>query len=346
MSKNMDNKKIVMEYNNSIYGASSDNIDSILSKYYHNDIDWHGPQPFNDISGRKDVVETFYKPLIQAVPDLQKYAYIHFGGTDPLFPKDEWVVSSGNYLGTFQKDWLGIPCNQRSFWMRYIEYNKVVDGKIVQTYMLIDIMDFIRQAGVKFMQSPGAEINVPGPSTLDGVIMNEVNSADTEKTFKLVEDMCWKALMSFKEKGQGKMGLENYMIEDFMWYGPCGIGSTRGLKGFEKCHQDPFLKSVPDRTYPNRTTDEKNAPFFAEGNYAGYIWWSGFEATHTGNDWLGMSATGRKLNIRCADIYRRDAVENKLAENWVLLDIIDILMQMGINVFDRLKNDMFTIKAN
>lgn len=344
MAKHLENKKIVMDFNNSIYGASVETIDAITSKYYHDDIDWRGPQPFNEIANRKDLTEKFYKPLLKAIPDLQKYVYIHFAGNDPLFPEKDWVVSSGNYIGTFQNDWLGIPANNSSIWMRYMEYSKIVDGKIAQTYVLIDIIDLIRQAGVKFIQSPGAEINIPGPATLDGVIMTKADPKETKATFDLVHDMCWKGLSSFKDKGFGKMGMEDYWIKDFMWYGPCGIGSSRSLKGFETYHQIPFLKGVPDRVYPKRTTDEKNAPFFAEGHYAGYIWWSGFDATHLGNDWLGMPATGKKLNIRCADLYRREG--DRLAENWVLLDIIDILLQMGVDVFDRLKRNVYTIHVN
>ena len=34
---------------------------------------------------------------------------------------------------------------------------------------------------------------------------------------------------------------------NFMWYGPAGIGTTRGMKGFEDYHQIPFLVAFPDR---------------------------------------------------------------------------------------------------
>lgn len=33
-----------------------------------------------------------------------------------------------------------------------------------------------------------------------------------------------------------------------------------------------------------------------------------------------------------------------LVENWVLLDIIDMLLQMGIDVFDRLRKGQYLIK--
>lgn len=343
MYDHLQNKKIVMEYNKSICNSTVDSIASVMDKYYHENVEWNGPQPLNTINGRRDLVDKFYKPLLHSFPDLQKYVYMHFAGTDPLFGNDNWVVSSGNYIGTFKNEFLGIAPSEGCVWIRYMEYNKIIDGKIALTYVLIDIMDLIRQSGIKFIESMGSEINIPAPASFDGVNMGESDIKETEKTFDIVHSMCWKGLSSFKDKGFGDMGLEGYWHDGFMWYGPCGIGSTKGLKGFQKDHQIPFLNGLPDRVYPKRTTDEKNAPFFAEGFYAGYIWWSGFDATHSGNDWLGMPATNKKLNIRCADLYRREG--DKLAENWVLLDIIDILLQMGVDVFDRIRRNVYTIKC-
>ena len=341
MSKHLENKKMVMEYNNSIYGSTPETIEKVISKYYSEDIDWRGPQPFNEIKGSKHVIDKFWKPFISSFPNLKKEAYVHMAGNDPLFPENDWVLTSGNYIGIFEHDFLNIPATNEAVWVRYMEYNRIVDGKIIQTYTLIDILDLMRQAGIKFITSLSPEIIVPGPATHDGVMMGECNTEESQKTFDLAHSLCWKSLTSFKDKGVGKMGMEKYWDKNFMWYGPCGIGCTIGVKGFENGHQKPFLKAIPDRKYPERVVEEKDTPFFAEGNYATYIWWTGFNATHTGNDWLGVPATGKPIVMRCADIYRREG--DYLFENWVLLDIIDILLQMGVDVFDRLKRNVYTI---
>lgn len=334
--KNVENKKIIKSFHDKIYGASVDTIESILYEYYHEDANWYGSQPFNELQGRKTLLETFWKPFLTAFPDVQKDVYMHFSGNDPETIDDDWVVSSGNYVGTFKNDWLDIPPTKGLVWIRFVEFNRVVDGKIAETYTMIDILDLMRQAGLTFVKSLAPEINIPGPSTHDGVIIGKCDEEESKKSFQIVYDMTYKGILSFKDKGIGNMGLEKYFSKDFMWYGPCGIGSTRGLNGFEEYHQKPFLKAVPDR---NLIHEKRGC--FAEGKYCALYEWRGFVATHTGNDWLGVPATNKPIVMRCMDLYRRDG--EYLAKNWVFLDMIDILLQMGIDVFDRLRNKKYLL---
>ena len=49
------------------------------------------------------------------------------------------------------------------------------------------------------------------------------------------------------------------------------------------------------------------------------------------NDWLGVKASGQLFTVRVADLYRRQG--NLLIENWVFVDIIDMLLQLGVDVF-------------
>lgn len=335
-SKHVENKRIIKALNDKVYGTSAGAIENIVNEYYHEDVCWNGPQPFNKLEGRKTMLEVFWKPLLTAFPDVQKDVYMHLAGNDPQDINKDWVVSSGNYVGTFENDWLDIPASKGSVWIRFMEFNRMVDGKIKETYTLIDILDLMRQVGYKFVKSLAPEINIPGPSTNDGVLMGECDEEESKKSFKIVYDMIYEGLLSFKDKGLGNMGMEKYFCKDFMWYGPCGIGSTRGIRGFENYHQNPFLKAVPDRTI----IDEKRA-IFADGKYTALFEWKGFVATHTGNDWLGLPATGKSVIMRCFDLYRREG--EYIAENWVLMDMIDILLQIGVDIFDRLRNRKYII---
>ena len=58
------------------------------------------------------------------------------------------------------------------------------------------------------------------------------------------------------------------------------------------------------------------------------------KATHAG-DYLGVSATHKPVNIRVADWWRRDG--DVLRENWVLIDLPELLLQMGVDLFERLR---------
>ncbi|GAH33788.1 unnamed protein product, partial [marine sediment metagenome] len=48
---------------------------------------------------------------------------------------------------------------------------------------------------------------------------------------------------------------------------------------------------------------------------------------------LGLPASDRTVEMRVVDIYRRDG--NKLAENWVFIDMLYFLKQQGLDVLER-----------
>lgn len=51
--------------------------------------------------------------------------------------------------------------------------------------------------------------------------------------------------------------------------------------------------------------------------------------THRG-DYLGFVATNRALTLRVMDFYR--CAGGRIAENWVLLDYVDLFRQMGHDI--------------
>ncbi|MER5495411.1 hypothetical protein, partial [Streptomyces sp. NPDC002490] len=52
--------------------------------------------------------------------------------------------------------------------------------------------------------------------------------------------------------------------------------------------------------------------------------------------WLGTPPTGRHITMRVADWYRTDH-NNKIIDNWVMIDIPHILHQMGLDLLDDLR---------
>ena len=59
-------------------------------------------------------------------------------------------------------------------------------------------------------------------------------------------------------------------------------------------------------------------------------------ATHSGDGWLGLPATGKSLELRVMDIWRSDG--ERLVENWVGIDIAHMLDQMGLDVFEQMRS--------
>ena len=117
-----------------------------------------------------------------------------------------------------------------------------------------------------------------------------------------------------------------------MWYGAAGIGTTRGLKGFEDYHQIPFLVAFPDRAGSERGHFIR----IGDGHFAVTGGWGYLQATHTGGELFGVAPTGKRIKMRVMDFYRCN--DETIIENWVPMDVPHILLQMGVDVFGRMRH--------
>lgn len=114
-------------------------------------------------------------------------------------------------------------------------------------------------------------------------------------------------------------GQAEFWAEDMKWYGPAGMATTHTLAEYQADEQ-PFLDAFPDKNAVDQAIFGCGAWAAATGHQL---------ATHLG-EYLGVPATGKKVQIRYMDIWR--AENGKLVENWVLIDWIDWFQQLGIDV--------------
>ena len=140
------------------------------------------------------------------------------------------------------------------------------------------------------------------------------------------------AMKNHPKQPPQSMQLEHYWHEKMMWYGPAGIGSARGIAGFRHWHQIPFLNAMPDR---GQYLDEITYHFLAEGEIAGVTGWPDMAQTISHDGWLGIAPTGKKITMRSLDFWRLE--NGKIRENWVLVDLLDMYQQIGVDVFARLR---------
>jgi predicted ester cyclase len=320
-------KALVHEFSGRIHDASAERVGEVVDDYYHEDAAWYGPAPIDQVTGVESIAGEFWEPSLRAFPDLEKNDYILFAGE---FEGGDWVCATGNLVGTFENDWLDIPATGHATWLRYGEFHRFEDGRIAETRLLVDVLDVMRQAGYRFFPALAPEVVVPGPSTQDGVLLDEQDADESAETLGLVEGMI-DGLHAYEEKGLEGMGMERFWHEDFMWYGPAGTGTTRGIDGFQEFHQGPFLEAFPDREGGNHVAR------FAEGHYCASTGWPSVTATHLGDGWMGLPATNDPVEMRVMDFWRRE--DDLLAENWVFIDTVDLLRQMGVDVFERLRSD-------
>ncbi len=298
-----------------------------FSNLYSADVAWHGPHPINTHQGAANVVEHFWQPFLTAFPDLERRDDIVMGGS---FKGGKWIGATGYYTATFTHNWLGIRATGGVVNIRYGEFSRMDSGKICEVYVIVDILDIMHQADCWpsiLPRSRGPLDRVPGPATRDGITRMLNPPGESEQSLKLVEAMI-KGLMEYDGTHLNSMAQERFWHPQMMWYGPAGIGTCRQLSGFQKVHQIPFLGAFPDR----RGGDHKAR--LGDGAFVGSTGWPSVRATHSG-PWQGCAPTNRAISMRVMDFWRRE--DKLLRENWVFIDMIELLLQMDVDIMSTLK---------
>jgi len=318
-----------------------------LRALHGDSIAWRGPAPLDELNGIEAVAEQAWLPLMQALPDLERRDEILVGGQ---FEGRDYVAMVGHYCGTFKHDWLGIPATGKTVYVRYGEVHRVENGRVTQSNCLWDLLDVMRQSGHwPIAPSLGQEGRWAGPITADGLVFGEsdpdVSAASLAQTLAMQ-----KTLGDYNDEGtNSRKGLlampqKNHWHPKMMWYGPAGIGTARGLEGFVDHHQLPFRIAFPNRKGGSQwdqiaelreSIGGGHYIRIGDGAYSVTGGWPSVHAVHVGPDWLGLGPTGREVNMRVMDFYCHH--EGLIRENWVPLDIIDVLRQLGVDVFDRLR---------
>jgi predicted ester cyclase len=287
------------------------------------DVAWHGPQPFNALIGAELYLQQFWRPFVTAFPDVERRDDIVMAG---VFRDAEWLASTGHFVATFASDWLGIRATRGAVTVRYGEFCKFANNRVSEVFIILDWLDLMRQSGQwpkVLPHSRGASDRIPGPATRDGCGLEGASPAESRRSLQLVEAMI-DGLMRYDRKSLASMGMRSFWHPHMMWYGPAGIGTARGVDGFEQCHQIPFLTAFPDRV----GGDHKCR--IGEAAYVASTGWPSVRATHLGDGWLGVRATNKRITMRVMDFWRREG--DMLAENWVFIDMPDLLGQMGVHV--------------
>ncbi len=269
-----------------------------------------------------------YQKLLAAWPDLERRDTIIMAGEDPQ--GNEWVGCAGYYTGTFLSPFLDIPPTGQQAHLRFHEFYRIEQNKLAEFQGIWDLPSIMMQAGAwPLAPSLGLEWHVPAPATQDGLrISGDEAQALASRTH--VMDMI-EAMQKHPRQPPQAMELERFWHPNLNWYGPAGIGTCRGIAGFRHWHQIPFLAAMPDR---GQYDTELEIHFFAEGDYVGFTGWPNMKQTLTDGGWLGIAPSGKMITLSSLDFWRLE--HGKIKENWVLIDMLDIYHQLGVDVFARL----------
>lgn len=284
--------------------------------------------PLETMIGVNNFYEKAYAPLAQAIPDLERRETIVMAGS--CEDDTHWVGFCGYYTGSFEKPWLDIPPTGHHVSMRFHEFYRIENEKVVEIQAIWDIPEVMMQANAwPMVPSLGREWHVPGPSTQDGLTIENLDENHAQRSLTLVGDML-SGLEKFATGGLEAMQLDKYWHERCSWYGPSGIGTARGIQGFRNWHQIPFLSAMP-----NRTASVEQGYFFAEGEYVGFTAWPGMYMHISDDGWLGIAPSNQQITMRSLDFWRCE--NGLLRENWVLVDLLHVYHQLGVDVLARMR---------
>lgn len=284
--------------------------------------------PFGELTGGESYLETCLNPLAQAMPDLERRDMIVMAGTTP--EGQDWVGCMGNYMGTFSAPFLDIPPTGHLAHMRYHEFFRIENGQVTEMQAIWDIPELMMQANAwPLAPQLGAFLCTPGPMTCDGRAVSGDGQTALNRVIDMLTDLC-------KHPAQGGpevMNLDRHWHQRFNWYGPAGIGTGRGVFGFRNWHQIPFLRGMPDRKLD--AMGDLMSHWVGEGNYVCETGWPNMRLTITGDGWMGIPPVDKEVLLRSLDFWRIE--DGLIRENWVLVDLLDLYRQIGVDVFARIK---------
>ena len=322
------NKQTLITLRQALYDYEPENVRTVLNTLLTPNALIQLAFPFETLEGPEALYSQAYCGLQHAIPDLERRDTIVIAG--PTSHGDNWVGCCGYYTGSFEKPWLDILPTGHQVAMRFHEFFRVEDDRIVEMQALWDIPEVMMQAKAWPMSpSLGREWQVPSPALQNGLVSGPWNEVRANASRKLVNDMC-DGLGKYAEGGSAAMQLEKYWHPRCSWYGPSGIGSGRGISGFRNWHQIPFLNGLPDRV-----GDAAEGHLFADGYFVGFTAWPGMQMSVSGDGWLGIAPSGQQISMRSLDFWRCE--NGMIRENWVLVDLLDVYHQLGVDVFARMR---------
>jgi len=331
-------KTLVRNLFNAIEHSGHETIQKSIKPFISDDFKFRGYEPYGGEKGVSlhEACKNFWIPVLGAVKNIQRREDIFIAGQnhqicksdDEITARDIWVMSMGHFMGLFDKELWGMRPTGKIINIRYTEFHCVKNSRIVETVMFIDSLAIMKAAGSYPLPPPSGEYFVyPGPRGHGGILANDADPEESQKTLALVEKMA-DDLNELNMSGSMTCPpevLERTWSKNMCWFGPCGIGASYTIPRYQRQHQLPFRGSLTNKKC--KTIEV----CIAEGKFAGIFGWS---LTHTPiGGFLGLPGGQMSCMMPSMDVYSRDG--DKLSENWIILDLVYWLKNQGLDVFKR-----------
>ena len=320
------NKRLYLQFLEKINVMQTMAIEQATAEFFSDDATINASHPINEAADGLGYATDIISPIIAAFDGCTRQNYIVLSGE---YLGTEWVTSTGYFHGQFRHSLLGIPPSGKMAFLRFGEFHRMQDGKIVETHVYLGFAELIIGMGLwPLAPSQGYEGVILGPATHDGIVAGPSDPVRSRASADLVEGM-------LKNLASDEEGWRPYWDDRMVWYGPGGLGSYATIEGFAE-FQRPFelmFDGWGDGQEDGITGVGSHCKA-GDGEYAFLHGWRQITGIHV-KPFLGLEPTNKRVFMRDCDWWRCE--NGKIIENWCMLDIPHLLLQLGYDLFAEIR---------
>ena len=121
-----------------------------IGEFFSEGFSWHGNQGCGNKTGLREFQDNWQKPFQAAFGDKVciDEARLYMG---------EWAATFGRQEATHHGPFMGIAATGKRVTIRYMDFWKVVDGKIVDNWVMVDFPHVLAQLGRDVFNDEGWE---------------------------------------------------------------------------------------------------------------------------------------------------------------------------------------------
>jgi predicted ester cyclase len=121
-----------------------------LSQFFHEDFRWRGNAGCGTKLGLRQFLDNWVVPFRAAFSDK-------VCTDEARIVQGEWMAAFGAQVGTHSGEFMGIAPTGKRVEIRYMDFWKVKDGKIIDNWVMVDFPHVMRQLGVDPFNGHGWE---------------------------------------------------------------------------------------------------------------------------------------------------------------------------------------------
>jgi predicted ester cyclase len=146
LAKTADTKRVI----EGMVDGLNDHRISDIGEFFHASFNWFGNAGCGTKTGLREFQDNWQKPFQAAFTDKVCV-------DEARMFEGEWAAAFGRQEATHSGEFMGIAPTGKRVMIRYMDFWKVVDGKIVDNWVMVDFPYVMQQIGVDPFKGEGWE---------------------------------------------------------------------------------------------------------------------------------------------------------------------------------------------